>query len=440
MSTMTKGVNTIRTETFGYGTGNQWAVNAFRVLFAVPRLYAPLLDAWDVREPGTRRAVDRLVKLGFVSYQPAVVLDTRTGLPATRISQPLPRYKLAAKGKRLLKDSLEDPRTLNRPFPRLTDKQSTRLQALLAALDLEAPHSRYGLSTPHCSSLADMPERSTRWWVSKLVQGGWVTELPVKYADVREVVPAHWRVTRPLCKRILELTATHPNVPPALAVEFRLRRSKFLGPIEPSRVGLSGATDFDHDVESQRILAALLTSPRYSSDGVFNVEPRIVLMIDEKPEPWVFDDSATDTVFYQPDAEMREIGPEGITRSIIEYERFQSRRDAWSHIERFLGWLSQKTLPFESAVLRFVVDSEPRVRSYVDLIEAFADYCLDNPSRLPLNQVTLAVSSSDRVLASQDPLDPRVWFRITLPQGADTERVPVLHIGSSPYDEYFARG
>ena len=431
---------TTSNETFGYGSLKPWAADALRLLLSVPRLYAPLLDAWEQRHPGTRRALDRLVKAGFVAHQPAVLLDTRTGLPGERVSQPLPRYRLTSKGKRLLKDAVEDSRTLSVPFPRLTDRQSTRLQALLTALNLEAPHSRYGLSIPHCASLTGMPERSTRWWVNKLVEGGWISELREKYADVREVVPAHWRATRPLCRQLLHLVDTNPAVPPALAVEFRLNRTRFLGPIEPSRVGVSGATDFDHDVETQRILAALLSSPRCSSGGVFNVEPRIVLNADDRTLPWRFEPNGAYPVFYQPDAELRETGEHGLTRSIVEYERFQSRRDGWSHIERFLGWLYLRTLPFEAAVLRFVVDSEPRIRSYVELIEAFADHCLDNPSGLPLNEVTLAVSSADRILAASDPLDPRVWFRITLPQGADTDRAPVLHVGSSPYDEYFARG
>ena len=93
-------------------------------------------------------------------------------------------------------------------------------------------------------------------------------------------------------------------------------------------------------------------------------------------------------------------------------------------------------------MLRFVVDSAPRERSYVELIEAFGDYALDHPERMPANPVLLAVSSTPRVLAAADPLDPRAWFRMTLPNsaGSDTVRRPVLHPPEdSPYDEYFSR-
>jgi hypothetical protein len=88
-----------------------------------------------------------------------------------------------------------------------------------------------------------------------------------------------------------------------------------------------------------------------------------------------------------------------------------------------------------------VVDSESRVRSYVSLIEAFADYGLDHPEEMPVNQVTLAVSSVERILAAADPLDPRAWFRIQLPSGEVEQRHPVLHDPKhSPYNDYFGRG
>ena len=76
----------------------------------------------------------------------------------------------------------------------------------------------------------------------------------------------------------------------------------------------------------------------------------------------------------------------------------------------------------------------------MELIEAFADNMLDHPERLPLNPVILAVTSMDRVQAAEDPLDDGIWFRVSLPSGADTAGVPVLHPKESPYDEYFGRG
>lgn len=430
-----------RAETFGYDTDTPWAADAFALLFSVPRLYRPLLESWNVRYPGTRRAVERLTKAGFVTYQDAILVDVRTQQTVSRIGMPVARYRLTAKGRRLLKGATEDQRVLLDEFPKLTTAVAPKLTALLSALDLEPPHSRFGLSIVHAAELAAMPDRSGRWWINHLVGKGLVTRLDERLPDAREVVPPHWRPTRTLCRQLEEVIDAFPtNANATLKFEYRLNRTRFLDDIDPARVGISGATDFDHDIECQRILAALLRSPRCAPDGVFVVEPRITLPVDPKSDPWVF--PGPETVFYQPDAELRERTSDGrIRRSVVEYERFQSRRDAWSHIERFLGWLQERSLPSESAVLRFVVDSEPRVRSYVDLIEAFADYLIDHPDRVPANEVTLAVSSAPRVLNAADPLDDRTWFRILLPEAdrSDTARRPVLHMNGSPYDDYFSR-
>lgn len=432
---------THRTESFGFDTDNPWALETLRLLFRVPRAYQPLVEAWETRHPGTNRALQRLVQMEFVEYQPAIVIDTRTGALAERASTPLPRFRTTAKGHRFNQEVQADLRVLHDQFPRLTHASSGKVAALLAAFDLDGSHSRYGLSVPHAMSLSGLPERSTRWWVRKLVAEGILKELSLKVPDVREVVPAHWRPTRQLARQlgeVLDEFAGHNAG--ALRAEFRLGRSRFLGDIDPARVGISGATDFDHDVECQRILAALLVSPRCIHESVFTVEPRLVLETDTTTIPWKFRHGGSDHVFYQPDAELRERDDSGVLWSVVEYERFQSRRDAWSHIERFLGWVHLRALPFEGAVLRFVVDSESRVRSYVELIEAFADHVLDHPEALPTNKVVLAVSSVDRVLAASDPLDPRAWFRIALPHGETNLNQPVLHdVKHSPYEEYFGR-
>lgn len=431
-----------RTETFGFDTSEPWALEALRLLFRVPRAYQPLVEAWETRYPGTNKSLQRLVQMGFAEYQPAIVIDTRTGKLADRSSSPLPRFRTTSKGHRFNQEVQADLRVLHDQYPRLTRTSSGKVAALLSAFDLDGSHTRYGLSVPHAVTLSGLPERSTRWWVRKMVDDGHLKELALKVPDVREVVPAHWRPTRLLARQLTDvLDEFAGDNAGSLKAEFRLGRSRFLGIIDPARVGISGATDFDHDVECQRILAALLRSPRCVNESVFAVEPRLVLEADTTSMPWRFVATGTEHVFYQPDAELREQDESGVLWSVVEYERFQSRRDAWSHIERFLGWVHLRALPFEGAVLRFVVDSESRVRSYVELIEAYADHVLDNPHVLPTNRVVLAVSSVDRVLSASDPLDPRAWFRIILPHGETATNQPVLHdVKHSPYEEYFGRG
>jgi len=434
-------LNKVKLHQFGFKDEKPWSIDALKLLFSVPRTYEPLMRSWDARFPGSLKAVERLVEAGLVEYQREIIIDTRTGKTAVKLSRPLPRYRVTAKGRRLGKEAKIDERVLFDAFNRLTSAQAPKLAKLLNVLDLEQPHARYGLSAPHAVAMSGLPDRSGRWWIQRLVTGGYVTKLTEEIADVRVLVPSHWRVTRDLCKSVSKaLNGT--ELEKALSLEFRLRRTRFLGQLDPARVGVSGATDFDHDVETQRVLAAMLRSPRCLPSGAFMVEPRIILPAKRENTNWTFDPAGSETVFYQPDVELRERDDKtgGVRRLVIEYERFQSRRDAWSHIERFLGWLHLKSLPFEGASLRFVVDTESRVRSYVTLIEAFADQAIDNPQSLPGNPIQLAVTSVQRLVNANDPLDPTVWFRINIPRGAETAiGRPVLHNGASPYDDYFSR-
>lgn len=433
-----------RSETFGLNTSEPWALPALRLLFCAPRAYQPLVDAWDTRHPGTHKALERLVISGFVAYQDPVVIDTRTAESAERAGRRMARFRTTAKGRRLASDMTADIAVLTDRFPHLRARNVKGVARLIRAFDLDDSHARFGLSAPHAIEISGLAERSGRWWVRHLEDGGYLRRLDGRLADTREVVPAHWRVTRLLANQLADvIEGFEGTVPPSLAVEFRLKRSRYLTDIDPARIGISGATDFDHDVECQRILAAFLSSPRCAAEGIFAVEPRLALPIDQATLPWSFTPEGAGSLFYQPDAELRERDEHGTRRGIVEYERFQTRRDAWNHIERFLGWLATRTFAYESAVLRFVVDSEARVRSYVALIEAFCDWALDHLEHLPPNQAMLAVSSVERVLSAPDPLDPRAWFRISLPRGtagSDTAARPLLHAPeASPYDLYFAR-
>lgn len=432
-----------RSETFGFDQGHPWALDAFRLLFNVPRAFEPLVRVWDLRHPGTMRALNRLVLAGFVAHQPAVIVDTRSGKPATAEGRKLARWRTTAKGKRALAEFREDIRVFEDRHPRLKPGGGQAALQLLAAFDLDDARARHGISVMHATERAGMPIRLARWWVDLYEQRGYIVQLEHKIADVREVIPPHWRITRDLCRQLADVLDEFG--PEYLKAELRLSRSKFLTDIDPARIGLTGATDYDHDVESQRVVAAILRSENWAEGGVFSMEPRIVLPVNQSTFPWGFEPGADGTAFYQPDAELRgtEItnGRQLVRRVIVEYERFQSRRDAWGHIERFLGYLHTRALRGEPAVLLFVVDTDSRRRSYVQLIEAFADHALDSPNLLVPNPVILAVSSADRVVNSTDPLNLREWNRIQLPIGADTGCRPVLHPPeSSPYDSYFGRG
>lgn len=430
-----------RGETFGLETPRPWALPALRLLFSAPRVYAPLVGGWEATWPGTRRSLERLVDLGLASYQPGLIVDTRTGRAAATASRRVPRYRTTSRGSRLVGAVLEDPRILEDTFPRTAVGNTDGVVRLLTALDLQDSHARFGLSAQHATSLCGLPNSNVKWWIRALKDKGYVRELPEKFADVREVIPEHWRACRALSRQVSDVLDAFPAAPQSLRAEFRLARSRFLPDIDPARVGISGATDFDHDVECQRVLGALLRSPAAAPDAIFTVEPRFVVPTDVTARPWTFTADGSGQVFYQPDALLRERVAGKVTRSVVEYERFQTRRDAWNHIERFLGYLATATLPFEPATLRFVVDSAARERAYVELIEAFADYALDHPGRLPGNPVTLAVSNMERVLGATDALGDATWFRLGLPPGADTEPRPVLHpADDSPYDEYFSRG
>lgn len=430
-----------RAETFGFDTPQPWAFEALRLLYNVPRAYEPLVLAWERHHRGTRRSLERLTDMGFAAYQPAVIMDTRTGSTSDTASRAVTRYVTTAKGRRLLVAANEDLRIVERTFPRTTEKNLSGVLTLLEHLDLQGSHARYGLSCAHVVTLSGLPPRSGRWWLRRLTETGHVRALPEKWGDAREVIPAHWRPTRLLTRQLGDAIDAFSDVPATVRHEFRLARSRYLEDIDPARLGISGATDFDHDVQAQRILSSLLLSPRCVTAGKVVVEPRYALPLRKATHPWSFDQDGPHVVLYQPDAELRERDGQVLRRSVVEYERYQTRRDGWSHIERFLGYLQTNTPAVEPAVLRFVVDSRQRVRSYVQLIEAFADWALEHPELMPRNQVQLAVTRADVIVGVRDPLDPRHWFRIALPQADGSAGAPVLHDkGKSPYETYFAGG
>jgi hypothetical protein len=428
-----------RAETFGFDTTTPWAFEALRLLYNVPRAYEPLVLAWERHHRGSRRTLERLNEMGFVAYQGPVIMDTRSGAVVEQTTRAVTRYVTTARGRRLLEAAAEDLRAVERAFPRTSGENLNAVLAMLEHLTLSGSHAQYGLSSAHAVELSGLADRTGRWWLGRLVAAGHVRALPRKVADAREVIPAHWRPTRLLTRQLSEVFEAFNSTTATLRHEFRLGRSRYLDDIDPARLGISGATDFDHDVQAQRILASLLLSPRCVTAGRVVVEPRYALPLRKASQPWEFDPAGPSVILYQPDAEMRERDENGqLKRCVVEYERYQTRRDGWSHIERFLGHLHTNTVGVEPAVLRFVVDSRQRVQSYVELIEAFADWALDHPDRMPCNNVQLAVAQASSVISARDPLDPRHWYRIALPQPDSATSQPVMHQkGKSPYEAYF---
>jgi hypothetical protein len=427
----------------GFDTAAPWSLDALRLLFSVPRAFGPLVEAWNIQHPGSSKALGQLCEQGLVAHQPGIIVDTRTGKVAEREGRAVVRWRATAAGRRMLAEFTEDERVFEEAYPRTGSSGRRGAVALLRAFDLDDYQARRGISATQAISMSGLETRLGRWWMQQFVESGYIVALETKLADVREVVPEHCRITKNLCKALdvaLEGT-TYEH----LRAEFRVRRRRFLDDIDPARVGITGATDYDHDVESQKVVASILKSPNWAGGGVFSMEPRIILPVNDGSYPWEFSTTGKGTTFYQPDAEFRGIedlsGRRVVRRYVVEYERFQSRRDAWGHIERFFGYMHTKAFRGELGALLFVVDTEARCRSYVQLIEAFADHIAEQPGLGVANPITLAVSSVEKVLGSIDPLNLREWSRIEIQPGADTENRPVLHPPeSSPYDSYFGRG
>jgi hypothetical protein len=275
--------------------------------------------------------------------------------------------------------------------------------------------------------------------MNKLVEEKLVTRLDTQLTDVREIIPQHWRPTKALAAQLQDVFVEYPQWA-HLAGSWRLRRKRFLDDINPGRVGFSGASDYDHDITTQHVLSAVLASNRFVAQGSFDIEPRFVLEANVEPNgSLLFKNGGSEAVVYQPDAVFVERDSFGkIRKSVLEYERYQSRRDGWAHLERFCGYMALHTNSFESAKVRFVVDSESRVRGYVELIEAFSEYLEENPHRAPQNEIILCVASLPKVLQSPDALDDRGWHRLVLPQGDGECR---LHNEkTTPFNTYFSKG
>jgi hypothetical protein len=431
-----------RFENFGFDTGRQpWSVGALTLLLSAPRVYQPLAEAWETRHPGTLRALQRLVDSECVSYQGPVIRNTRTEQTAARPSRTSRRYLITAEGRRNLGATDADPMVFAEVLARPDLAHVSAIAAFLQQFDLKGPDTRYGLSCTHASLRSATSDRLGRYWINVLTGAGLLRMLDEQIADVRQIIPAHWRETRELranLSAVLDLYGSGRDIPASLAAR-RPIRNRTLADIDP-RVGVAGACDYDHDVVAQQILAAILRSPRCITDDMFTVEGRHPVSVDRSPELVRFTAAGPSTLYCQPDATFEEACPRSGARrvSFLEYERLSGRTQAWSHIERALGYLATRTTADQSAILRFAVDSDRRAAAYTDLIEAFAAYGRANPHRLPGNQVTLAVATVPDINSAPDPLTPAVWRQVDLPAGTGTD--VVLHpTGATPYGDYCGR-
>lgn len=430
----------VRGETLGFDTPKPWSLNVLYLLFNAPRLYQPLVDAWDARVPGTKRNLSRLVELGMVEYQEPIIVDTLTGEPATTTTKPAKRYRITAAGTRLLEEIDADSGVLQDFTPKTSPANRLGVHRLLQATATDASG---GISARAAIERSGLAARTGRWWLARLVEENYVRELDELLADVREVVPAHWRPNRLLARHLIDICEerTLPGAGEVLVKDLRLRRSRYLDDIDPARLGVDGATDYDHDVGAQRVLARFVASERFITTGLFAIEPRLTAYVDSAARPWRFDPEGDRSVFYQPDAWFREYDRNGVVRGILEYERYQTRRDGWAHIERCVGYVGTNLPVFEPVIVRFVVDSVGRARSYTELIEAYADWLIKNPNHRPRHNITLAVNDTARLAEEGDPLALDGWWRITLPtfeEGDGSESALVLHSPKhSPYESYF---
>lgn len=434
-----------RSELFGFDSDRPWAFEALRLVFSAPRVFEPLTQAWIRNHPEVKDALSKLVADGWVAHQGPLVIDVRDGTEVQVASRRVSRWKTTSKGRHVALEAQVDPRTLAEHWPQLTEANQQGVADLLAAFDLRGSHARFGISAPHAIEESKMAPRTGRWWVRKLEEAKLirqVSELP----DRRELIPQHWRPTRVLCKQLNEVFVEHPRWA-HLARVWHTGRAKFLADINPARIGLTGSTDWDHDVEAQRILGAMLASPSMVEDGQFRIEPNFTLPALTRGKRLKFEEGGDAISFYRPDAIFveRHTGDDGtlqLWRSVLEYERYQSRKDAWCHIERFCGWLHLRAtgLIAEPGVLRFVLDSKSRERGYVELIEAFADYAAEQPERMPAAPVRLAVSAVPRLEGVEDVLDWKHWFRIDIDANTSGTHELLLHPPDrSPYQDYFTR-
>jgi hypothetical protein len=321
----------------------------------------------------------------------------------------------------------------------MLSRNYNNISKILISLYLQDTHARFGISITHLASLTKMPTKTVRYWVDVFIKDGYIRKLDRKVSDTRSVIPAHYRVNKLFVKQLSSILESVEDGE-VLKKELKLDRGRFLKDINPLRVGISGATDYDHDVDTQIIISNLILSKNIQNNLLFKIEPKFPLYIEKNNNDYIFKKISNNKIYYQPDAQFIETIDGANYWSILEYERYQNRRDGWSHLEKFIGFVYINALQFEGGIIRFVVNSESRLKSYVKLIEAFADYLVTNKEFCPENDIILAVTTFDTILSAKDPLDSKNWYRIIIPKNQSDDKKILFHTEkSSPYNIYFSR-
>ena len=411
-------------------------LSALQLVYSSPRVFDTLVDAWDVVTPGTRQELERLTSLGLVKTQPAIRMDIRTGKVSTAQPKSVDRWCATASGRRLSQLVAEDSRVLLDTFP-FVDVNEERIATLLSSLVMSDQFTKVGISVSHLSQLTGLSERHVRWWLTHLGKKRLARKLKHRLPDVRTVVPQHWRATKTLTRQINSVAKAFPATTPHNDIALlQVNRAEFLTDITPSRVNLSGATDYEHDITVQNVLAEFLTSPSTPLTGTLRTEPRFALPATTSSRPWVVG-SGDEVVIYQPDAVFTHQLASGVQQfSVVEYERFQTRKDGWIHLEKFIAARNTAFSHFDDVTIRFVLPTKQKEAGYTRLCEAFATWVADYSDYLPLRRTHLMVSSVERVTQVPDPLHPKYWARLELPAGNGWEMV--LHTADfSPYKLFF---
>jgi hypothetical protein len=363
--------------------------------------------------------------------------NTITGTLAHRATKAVPRYVATKKGRLFSANSRGDSAVFSDTYPKTRPQHVHPLIALLSSFSLRHGQQEYGLSIKNAWHGNALRYDTARWWVATWLADGYIKLLPFKLADTRDVLPGHWRPTSALASHLERLCVAFDSWE-HLRADLGFTTSRGLPDIDALRVSGAGTTDYDHDIGFQRILGAMLSSENLVRDAPWRAERVMRVPVTTHTHPWTFDRHGDGAVSYQPDGLYVERDVAGRLRmGALEYERSQTRRDAWGHIERFLGYVHTSVAPTQPVVLRFIVDSRTREQTYVELLNAYTDYLHTNPKAGVLNQVTVAVASRDRILSAANPLADEQWARVlwTPGQGAGSPRVH--HRTSSPYDTYF---